>query len=91
MNLDAHSKFGLAMMAFTLLLSFCNNTKKSGPVIVITSSTPDWSGFYTELNDARHCSDSMYQALNEQLEKQKKRNTTLVQEHADGIIPLIDY
>lgn len=91
MKIDTHSKFGLLMLAFTLLLSFCNNTKKSGPVVVLRSESPDWSAFYAELDGAKRITDSAFQATQKQIKKQKTRKIRLVQEHADGIIPVIDY
>ncbi len=91
MKIDTHSKFGLVMLAFTLLLSFCNNTKKSGPVVVLRSEPPEWSAFYAELDGARRYNDSAFQYVRKQIKKQKPRRIRLVQEHADGIIPAIDY
>ena len=91
MKIDTHSKFGLVMLAFTLLLSFCNNTKKSGPVVVLRSEPTEWSAFYAELDGARRYNDSAFQYVRKQIKKQKPRRIRLVQEHADGIIPAIDY
>ena len=94
MKIDTHSKFGLVMLAFTLLLSFCNNTKKTGPVVVLRSEPPEWSAFYAELDGARQYNDSAFQYLRKQIKKQKPRRIVPVQEHADGIIPAakaVDY
>lgn len=93
MKIDTHSKFGLVILAFTLLLSFCNNTKKSGPIVVLRSESNavDWSAFYAELAGARQIADSAFYATQKQIKKQKTRKIRLVQEHADGIIPVIDY
>ena len=94
MKIDTHSKFGLVMLAFTLLLSFCNNTKKTGPVVVLRSEPPEWSAFYAELDGARRYNDSAFQYVRKQIKKQKARRIVPVQEHADGIIPAakaVDY
>jgi hypothetical protein len=89
--IDNHTKFGLLLAALTVMFICCNNTKKSGPVVVLRSEPPEWSVFYAELDGARRYNDSAFQYVKKQIKKQKPRRIRLVQEHADGIIPAIDY
>lgn len=92
--IDNHTKFGLLLAAFTVMFICCNNTKKSGPVVVLRSEPPEWSAFYAELEGARRYNDSAFQYVTKQIKKQKARRIVPVQEHADGIIPAakaVDY